>query len=414
MSGSVSTVLDLFAPSRTAATRPALRPAPAPLQAPQPLRAPDTPESTYDFPLPAARLPRCGVAVNGKRLDQWLVTMEVVNNRYYTADSFRVTLALREADPEFGLSYWSDQGQDGGMEIELFGALSDEEMPSTSLLVGRVDDMRLGLGARTVTLFGRDRTADLIEAVVAEKWPNRTASDIVRELAGRYGLTPVVTETKTQAGVYYRHEHASMADETNAWNLITWLAEREGFDAFVLGRELHFGPPPDPAKSPVWVLQYEPSAGEGTVAWSPTSSLDFSRSLTASRDIQVKVISWDSGKKSSITGIARTRRPARSSGGQFTAQSAHTFRTPGLTQEQADREAERLLREITRNMRGFEANLPGDPRVDIRTVVRVRGTGGSFDCDYHLDEITRRYDQDGGLAMDLRGRNIVPADTAAL
>jgi phage protein D len=396
------------------ARKPVVRTPQQALRAPDPVQGPVEPETVYDLPIPDLVRPRAGLAINGQRMDDHLVSFEVQNNRFFTADSFNVVLALVERDPERGLPFWSDQGADGNMQVELFASLSDEQQPDQSLLAGRVDELRLDLARRTVTLIGRDHTADLIEAKIAEKFQNQTASQIVETLASRYGLTARATATSTLAGTYYKHEHANLNDETTAWNLITYLAEREGFDAYVKGKELYFGPPPEAGKAPVWVLQYEPSEGEGSVARAPATSIQFTRGLTASREVVVKVISWGRTKKKAITGTSRSQRSARTTTGQFARAATHTFRVAGLDQEQADREAERLHREITRNMRSFDAEIPGDPRLGIDTIVRVRGTGGSFDADYHLDELIRGFSRTQGLEMRLRGRNVVADDTASL
>lgn len=369
------------------------------------------PGQAIEITAPALLQPRGGVLINGERLDDLLLEFEVINNRYYAADSFRCTLRLNENDPKYGLPFWSDQD---GIEIEIFAGFGVDRRPTQSLVAGRVDQIDVDLETREVHLAGRDYTADLLEARIAEKWPNKTASEIVRLLAERYGLSPVVADTKTLAGVYYKREHAQLADETNAWNLITYLAEREGFDAFVQGKELHFEPPPDPATASKWELRYTPASSERAAPEGNAGGLRLTRSLTASRDITVKVVSWNKTKKSSLTGTARSTRPARRSNGQFSSGVTHVFRIPGLTQEGADREAERLLREMTKHLRSCDVSVPGDPTVDIRTIVTLRGTRGSFDTDYHLDEIVRRLAQNRAFTMHVRGRNVIPDSTAAL
>lgn len=387
----------------------------APVPEPTP---PPEPGPTLDFPLQVVRQPRGGVAVNGTRLDRLLLEMDITNNRYLAADAFRCTLALAENDPDFGLAFWQDAVT---LDMEFFAGFGVDEPPSTSLLSGRVDELTIDLASRTITLLGRDYTADLIERQVVEKYPNKTSSEIIKILAGLVGLTPVVTETSALAGVYYRADHSQMSDETTAWNLATYLAEREGFDVYVKGKELHFKPPPDPVTASKWALTYEPSSVDVRSARAPTSTLQLTKSLTVSRDITVKVVSWDSARKKAIEGTSRSALPARSSNGRGLGSAGgrqkaitHVFRLPNLTQDQAEARARQLAEDIAKHLRTFEATLPGDPAVDMRTIVTLRGSGGSFDTDYHLDTIQRSISQDRGFTMQLRGRNVKPGDQATL
>lgn len=390
--------------ARTRANLPPREPEPPP---PPPVE----PGPQLKAPEQVLRQPRGGISINGKRADRLLVEMDVTNNRYFTADSFRCSLVLIEDDPDFGRAFWQDTDR---LDCEFFVGLGVDEPPSKSLLAGRADELQIDLAARRVTLSGRDYTADLIETTLTEKWPNKTASEIARILAEKAGLSAEVTETSARVGTYYAREHAHLADETTAWTLLTYLAEREGFDCYVQGRTLHFAPPPDPKSAPRWTLQYTPGEPDARAPRTQTMGLQLTKSLTISRELVVRVVSWNSSKKRSIEGMSRSRRPARSSGGQFQSAVNYVFRIPGLTEEQADERARQLALDLTKNLRSFDADLPGHPDIDIRTIVTITGTGGSFDTEYMLDEIERRISQGYGFSMRLRGRNVTPDSTAAL
>lgn len=372
---------------------------------------PPQPGQELELPLDVAQQPRGGVLLGDERADHLLIEYDVTNNRFFQADSFRLTLAYVEDDEKFGRGFWDSTDR---VEVEIFAGYGVEEPPSTSLLAGRADEIQIDMDARTVTLSGRDYTADLIEKRMAEKYPNKTSSEIVRILAGEAGLTPEVTDTRQLAGVYYRAEHAQLADETTAWNLITFLAEREGFDAYVIGKKLYFAAPMDPISAKRWTLQYTPPDNLTAFPTALASSLTLTKALTISREIVVKVISWNSSRKHSLTGQSRSARPNRGAGGQFASAPAYIVREPNLTQDQADQRAKQIAEQITRELRTFDAALPGHPDVDIQTMVLIRGTNTSFDTDYHLDEIERRMSMENGFTMRLRGRNVIPDDTAAL
>lgn len=368
------------------------------------------------FSVPDVRRPIGGVAINGVRIDKLLIDFEVRNNRFTAADTFRVSLALDEASASRASAGWF--GRADRMEVEVFASLHQDQPAATSLLLGRADSVDIDLDRRQITLSGRDMTADLLETQTTEKWPNRTSSEIARDLAGRHGLTPVVTDTTRRAGHYYRQEHATLTDATTEWNLLTYLAEQEGFDVFIRGRELHFGPPPDPATAPRWVLQYNKAGSDKPYAQAKAGRIRLHRDLTLAKDISVKVVSWNARQKRSFT-ITRRRQQAggRSSSGQFTATTPHVFRLPGLTEEQAIREAERRLEDLTKISRSIEVDgLPGLPQMDIRTVLVVRGTATSWDVDYQIEEMTRRMSRQGGFEMSFRARILaaMPDNTAVL
>lgn len=363
------------------------------------------------IPMPALRRPRAGILVNDKRLDRLLIEASVLSNSYFSADSFRVTLALDEGSG-YGPPYWADTDE---MVIEVMVGFSVEEAPTTSLIVGRVDDVELDLAQRQVVLSGRDFSADLLETKTTEKWPNRTASQIAEEIAGRHGLTPVVTDTTTLVGRYYQAEHARLTDETTEWNLLTYLAEQEGMDVFVRGRELHFEPPPAPETAQLWRLNYTGPTDEVPVPVAPVARLQLRRSLTLARDITVKVVSWHARQKRAFTVTRNTRLTTRSAiRGQFGQRTAYVFRLPGLTEEQAIREAETRLADLTRHHRVIYAWLPGHAEIDTRTIMEVSGTGTSFDQKYRVDEIERRVSQNGGFDMTITARNQSPGSEAAL
>lgn len=363
------------------------------------------------LPLQSLRQPRGGISINGKRADHLLREMEVTNNRYFSADTWSCSLVLKEQDPDFGRSFWQDIEK---IDVEFFCGFGVDEPPSTSLLMGRADELQINLDDRTVVLRGRDYTADLIELRLAEKWPNKTSSEIVKLVAERAGLEADVTATSKLAGVYYKAEHAQLADETTSWNLITFLAEREGFDAYVKGRTIYFGPPPDPASAPSWKIVYEPGEPDAPMPRAPVAGLSLTKGLTISRDINVRVISWNSSKKHSLEGRSQSKRPARSSGGQFQSAVSYVFRVPGLTQDQADALARQYSIDITRNLRSFDLEAPALPGLKIESIVTIQGTGGSFDTQYHLDEVSWRISQGSGFLMRMRGRNRTPDNTAAL
>jgi phage protein D len=353
-----------------------------------------------------ARQPRASVVIDadGRKAKLPLVAVDVTSNGYFSADTFRVVLALTALPDGYNAGWWSKADR---ALIEVFVALSDGE-PGTSMIAGRVDDVELDLGKAMVTLVGRDFTADMIESRTTEKFPNRTASEIVTQIATARGLTPVVTATTAAVGTYYDADHVRLNDDTTEWSLLTYLAEQEGFDIFVRGMTLYFQPP----------------AGEGTAAaliWDATGTtpktnlltLTMRRSLVIARGATVRVISWNARRSRAIRVTRRATNARRTDdrGGQG---QVYVFRVPNLTEEEAIRYAEAQLQRITRHERLIEVTMPGELTLAPPERVTLSGTGTSWDQDYFIQEIERRLSFEEGFVQRIRAKNHSPQSQAAL
>lgn len=372
--------------------------------------APNTRPQELGVDAPALRHPRAMATVNGVRMDGLLKSVRVQNNRYRQADGFSLTLRLDET-PGAALST-ATLADSADLSVEI--QAGDPE-PTALLIDGRVDDVEMDYGRREVRLSGRDRTADLLDARTAEKWPNKKASEIAALLAQRHGLTPVVTQTRKLSGTYYDREYSRLETEVSEWSLLVFLAEQEGFDVYVRGRELHFGPPLDEARAPRWVLDYTPAGGRA-YPQAPVGGLLLRRSLTVARDVEVRVVSWNSALSRAITGKARADRSSRRSRPQ-TQSSTQTYvvRVPGLTEEQATALAQRKLEEFTRHERMVDAEgVPADVRLTPEHLLVLKGTGTAFDQAYRFDAIEWAYDDGVGFEMRLRARNLAPVSSVAL
>jgi hypothetical protein len=78
----------------------------------------------------------------------------------------------------------------------------------------------------------------------------------------------------------------------------------------------------------------------------------------------------------------------------------------GLTQDQAQQEAQRRYDEITRHMVKLSAEMPGDGLLDCTKIVQLRGTGSNWDQDYFPDEVHRYMSVTEGYRMTVSAKNI--------
>ena len=313
------------------------------------------------------RQPELSVLANGRALPG-IIDVEVSSNAYLCANRFTVRVAISGSLPEF----WTTLPLLIEIQAGLDGAWQ-------SLITGNADSITLDPIQREAVLQGRDLTALLVTAQTAETFENRTASEIATVLANRHGLTPVVTATSDLVGRYYQSGRTSSslsqhARSTSEWDVLTSMADREGFDVWVDGHQLFFQPA---------------GIAAGSVSLSPAdcTSIRLHRMFDLAAGPTVLVQSWDSHQGSAISGKA-------ASGGQ----GGPTFTTlrPNLSAVDATQLAQRTLAQLTSHAEEVEFDMPGDLVTMPRTILSLSDTGSDFDGLYTIVETERRISfQDG-------------------
>lgn len=382
-------------------------------------------------PQTASRKPRVRALINGT--DQTdaiasfsggdnlpgIVDVDVTNNNWYACDRFTLTLAIVPGSP-FTAAWWASQ-TDVAVNVQ-FGFLP-EGLPEgganiswTTIIQGGVDQVAIDPVLGTVQIDGRDLAYLLIESRTQEEFNNRTSSMVVTELANRHKLTPIVTATQTPVDRYYATDHTKTTlgtfhRQTTEWDLCVFLAQREGFDLFVHGRELHFQPKTAPNATP-WVINYVPATADHPQRMN-VSALRMQRALILAKDIQVEVRSWNTRDKNPVLAIAKkagfgkvtASGSSRAKGGAFTAQN-FVYVFPNMTKDQAQQRAEELLKTLTQHERVIEVDMPGTLTIDARSKIRLTGTGTSFDQTYFVDRIRRHISVHSGFSMNVRAKNM--------
>jgi len=337
---------------------------------------------------------------------------EVDNNTFFQADTFRLTLLISAQPAGRGLDFWAQQEK---LEFEFLIGFPEnpdsfQRSDLTSFLTGYADDMTVDLAADTITLVGRDLTSKLIDfkrAIVFASG-NLVASDIVTQIAVAQGLTPVVTKTNTAVGGYYQIVKALVASDVSYWDIITRLAQIEGFRAYVKGHELHFEPRPTESADP-YVIRWNRDAD---VAESNTQRLTFSRNLSIAKDLRVRVISFDTKTKKNVDETAERKRVYNKTTSKAVpyggAAQEYVYRFENLTPVEARKRAQSKLLELSQHEMNISADLPGDLLLTSDKLVQVVGTGSAFDQSYFVSSITRSLSFDDGYRMSLQAKNQTP------
>ena len=315
-----------------------------------------------------------------------LLDADILANAHFAAARFRLRLAI---DPATATALLQP------------GAILDIQLSigggSISLLQGEADILRCDVLNRTVEIEGRDLTARLLDARTQETFSNQTASEIAHTLADRHALAANITPTATLAGRYYSAEHdrlslGQFARTTTEWDLLTFLAAREGFETYVFGQTLTFAP----LGTAVPTLTLTPSL---------CLSLSLEHTLTLARDIEVTVKSWNSRQQAAFSQTAKSTGQNRRGG---SPQRIVVVR-PNLTPNDALQLATRILADLSAHERLVHAELPGELSLSPRTRVLLNGTGTDFDQLYYVSELDRHFSADHGYTERLRLKNTPPS-----
>lgn len=367
--------------------------------------------------LSTVRQPRGLVKINGTVMPGW-TEFEVDNNAFFHADTFRCKFSTSALPDDFNAAWWASQST---IYVELFAGCPPDSQAFTAneltkYIYGRVDEVTYDPVGAFVEVSGRDLTADFIDTRTYEQFLNHTSSEIAIELAARHGLTPVVTETKTIVGTYYDGEVRRVPLDRTEWDLLTWLAEEEGFSVYVKDQQLFFAPRAEPAPNH-YALRWQPATRDGAHPTPAFNGVDLvmSRNLTLANDIVVVVRSSDIKNPKGFTVRAQASHPAKatSKGAAQPAGTAqvHSYVIARKTHAQAQAIANKTLADLSFHERRISATLPADDLLQLNTLISLTGTGSDFDQTYYPDSIIRRLSVTTGYTMRVAAKNHSPEST---
>lgn len=336
------------------------------------------------------RHPRALVIVGGQRIRPIECTVHLTTHQ--SADTFNAILALDKN----GLDekYWADTSP---IPIEIIGTNDAQTGGWVSMIVGNVDKPEIDLIERTVRISGRDATAKMINKKTNERWQNKKASEIVKEIAGRHGLKVKLSDTLTKAGLQYKDDHNRISDQDSEWNVIIKLAKQEGCVAFVKGDTLYFRAV-DSTEGDVYKLRYAPptnlSPARGTF-----TQLRMVRDLNLAKKISVRHRSYQHKTEKVVDSTYESE-------GAGDGSLDYDLRGANLTQDQNDQIASRKLAEIASHERTIVVGCPGDTAVDPRMMISLSGTGTGFDQEYMISTVEHIWSEGYRMLINVRNKDI--------
>jgi len=315
--------------------------------------------------------PELRVSIRGMMLTG-ILSLTIDSVGYFSADRFRAVFAA-ESGSILSMDYFASLGM---QTITIEAAANG--FGYQTIFVGQIDNIKIDVASNVVILSGRDLAARLIDTEIFETFVNQTASQIAETISARHGLTPNVTMTTVPVGQYYELDHARSALGVNAratteWNLLTMLAQAEGFVLSVIATTLNFGP---------W-----PVAGSVTVM--PSDFMKLSIDLAAALPAGTMVKSWNCRNKSVIS---------QSDGNGMRTMIIR----PNLTQEQAQSLAGYHLKTLGQHGTILTGLMPGDVTLQPGMQLMLTGTSSSLEKQYVVTSICRSFGGAAGFKQAVR------------
>ena len=352
---------------------------------------------------------RAILKVGSQLLD--FVEWEAEHSGIMEAGTFRAEISA----PASSWAWWAQQTE---ILVDVYaGTPSDPLAYSTDdltlLMTARCDSVELSPESRSIRLGGRDLTSLLIDNKTTDKWPNLTSSEIAAKIATLWGFQSNIQATTAIVGRFYAADHVKLAKADTYWNVLTYLAQREGVQCFVLGRTLYFGNFGAQASSEPYLIEFDAS---GSVPRSNALGLRFSRDLTLAQDLSVTVRSYHGQRGAAFSATATASKTAKRIERDAELAQAlqhYDYTIPGLTQPECALKAQQILGELTRHELKMEARLPFDAILYPWVPIQVTGTGTPWDATYAPQSIHRRASKDR-VRMTVHARTGIPQQTVTL
>jgi len=302
-----------------------------------------------------------------------VLSAEVDSNNHFAADRFRVRFV--------GSVVAMDLLHVPGGEIEIEIGLDGQWL---SCIVGLIDTVSFDPVLGTVDVEGRDLSAQLIETQTDETFANRTSSEIATLFGARHGLLVAADPTTTPIGRYYQSEHdrvtlSQFGKTSTEWDLLAFLAIREGFDLYMIGRVLRFG-------LPLLTGALEIQLGDCT-------SLHLGHAVGLARPVDVSVKSWNSRTGDAVMGHALSLGIGPVWQRKITR--------PNLSNADAQQQALRVIGDLKRHEWTAAVTMPGELGLTARSVVLIAQTKSQWDRLYSVGQISRRIDVKRGFMQTL-------------
>jgi phage protein D len=335
------------------------------------------------------RRPRLAASVNGIPI-QGLISAQVASTNYQGADHFSLSVAL-SAESKLAANYWMSESR---LDIQI-QAQADTIDPLITLLQGTVDTIRMDSQRNVLVAEGRDESAALIDSRTFQTFTNQTSSEIAAAIAVKYNLSASITKTTGIIGRSDEDGHdltvlGRFSRLISDWDVLAYLATREGFEFSIQSRTLIF--------RPVAAVV----TGKYVLHPRDLTRLVLSRSVTSDQPQELVVQSWDHYEQMVVSGRAANMQAGESGSARHVLLAA-----PRMGSQELDALSRHYLSEMAANGKIIEFQMPGQCGMMARDQVIMTGTNTNFDRTYNIETIRRSFNPTLGFTQWVRAKATV-------
>ncbi|RIK40425.1 MAG: type IV secretion protein Rhs [Chloroflexi bacterium] len=276
-----------------------------------------------------------------------------------------------------------------------FEILVDDNNRKATLFEGEVVGIEPSFagGLQRLTVRAFDRLHRLTRGRRTNTWLNVSESDVLREIAGRYGLK---LEAELPASV---SDHILQHNQSD-YEFLKYRATRYGLAYWVSGKTLYIRKAATPG-------------AEIPMEWGKTLSTFAPRLSTHLQVDGVTVRGWDPKARREVIGKATTPNGTNNNSaignGQKIAKEAHGVEAfhydidrSVFSQDEAEAIAQAKLEALTRSFVTAEGSGTGNPAIKPGVIVNITAVGDRFSGKYYVTGVTHRYMADGGFTTTFR------------
>jgi len=276
-----------------------------------------------------------------------------------------------------------------GAPIEIAMGYGDRGSLKPPLIQGVVTQITTDFpesGTPELVVSGYDHAFPMMGGKISDNWSNQRDSEVVGQIARRNNLEADVVRTEVELDQTNQNQESDL-------EFVNKLAERNGYETYVTGKTLRFGPPQNTG-SGIVTLEW----GKGLLSFKPDGNL-------VGQISGVEVYGWNPKTKDKIVGKASHgeesgRDQQRDSAGDRLArllrdQPVLRVRQPVFTQAEATQRARAILKQRSEEFLTGEGETIGLPELRPDRNVTLQGLGRKFSKTYYVREITHRFDGNG-------------------
>jgi phage protein D len=339
--------------------------------------------------------PSFEILVNGSKLSEEVLVsnVRVENNLEGSADSFlfQVTNAFDISTNDF---LWLDDVFVLGKAVEISMGYEDKLVAVFQGYITSVTVELTGDEAPSLLVRGMDMSYLMMKGSKSKSWSEKKYSDIVKEIAGTYGMKTKIDDTTT----LYNTVSQNQVDD---YHFIQYLAELVNYDFFVVGKTVYFRKPLT-EMTPVVDLQY------GSMLRSLSIDMNIADQIT-----EVTVRGWDNKELKVVEASATTvtKLGSNSKTGKDILKAQGSYKEHVYTnidsQEEAKTHAEAVLNKRSMKLVSGQGECVGIPEIRAGRYLKISGIGTKLSQPYYIVATAHVINEGGYITRFQLGGNAV-------